>query len=323
MSSSRQKKPIVRRATKAGSWYESDKDESDRQLSQWLSSAGPSQFGPAKAIISPHAGHFHCGSCAAYAYKEISPEVSRIFILGPSHYVRLSDIALSPATEYETPFYNLKIDQDVYKELLAFKDDFQVMSLKTDEEEHSIELQLPFIAKIMENRTEPFTIVPMMVGSMRPEAERRYGQILSKYLADPKTAFVISSDFCHWGHRFDYQYYKKQWGAIYQSIEHLDKLGMKAIKDLKLDSFTSYSSKYGNTICGRHPIAILVAALEHLNTQSLSDPTKPRYAMKFLNYKQSSKVSEMNDSSVSYAAASVKGMDSSYNFQNQNDIVDV
>jgi AmmeMemoRadiSam system protein B len=44
-----------------------------------------------------------------------------------------------------------------------------------------------------------FTIVPILVGALKPEDEERYGKLLSKYLLDPSNLFVISSDFCHWG----------------------------------------------------------------------------------------------------------------------------
>lgn len=320
MSSSQRR--VIRRARKAGSWYEGQRDVLDNQLTQWLAKAGQPEFGPAKAIISPHAGYQHCGSCAAYAYKEISPEVSRIFILGPSHRVRLNGIALSPASIYETPLGNLNIDQEVYKELYA-TNLFEEMTLETDEEEHSLELQLPFIFKIMSIRQEPYTIVPMMVGSIRTEKEAAYGKVLSKYLADPENVFVISSDFCHWGQRFEYQFYDRSWGKIFQSIEHLDKLGMKAIKDLKLDSFATYLKIYGNTICGRHPIGVLLAAVEHLNDECEAKSNVPRYLIKFLNYLQSSKCHHMYDSSVSYVAASLKGFPADQAPQEIEDIVDI
>lgn len=322
MASSRRNAQVVRRATKAGSWYEGSPDLLDQQLTDWLNEAGEPKFGPAKAIISPHAGYQHCGSCAAHAYKELGPEVSRIFILGPSHHVRLNGIALSPASIYETPLGNLQVDRGIYEELYA-TNLFEEMTLQTDEEEHSLELQLPFIVKTMNKRTQPYTIVPMMVGSIRPEKESNYGKVLAKYLAQPENTFVISSDFCHWGQRFDYQFYDRSWGKIFQSIERLDKLGMKAIKDLKLGSFTSYLKIYGNTICGRHPIGVLLAAVEHLNTESDKDPKKPRYMIKFLSYLQSSKCHHMYDSSVSYAAASLKEFQSSQPVGPMEDIVDV
>lgn len=300
------RRPVVRRAKKAGSWYEGQGEILDKQLTDWLRKAGPQDFAPAKAIISPHAGYQHCGSCAAYAYKELDPQtVSRIFILGPSHHVRLNGIALSQATVYETPLGDLNIDLQVYQELFA-TNLFEEMTLQTDEEEHSLELQLPFLYKIMSKRQGPYTIVPMMVGSIKPEKEANYGRVLAKYLAQPENAFIISSDFCHWGQRFDYQFYDRSRGKIYQSIEWLDKLGMKAIKDLNLESFTSYLRNYGNTICGRHPIGVMIAAAEHLNADSDKNAERPRYLIKFLNYSQSSKCHHMYDSSVSYVAASLK-----------------
>lgn len=66
-----------------------------------------------------------------------------------------------------------------------------------EENEHSIEMHLPFIAKVMENYD--FTIIPVMVGSLSSEKEALYGEVFAPYLADPSNLFVISSDFCHWG----------------------------------------------------------------------------------------------------------------------------
>lgn len=128
--------------------------------------------------------------------------------------------------------------------------------MKDDEEEHSVEMQLSYIAKIMGDRN--FTIVPVLVGSISSEKEALYGKIFSKYLLDPDNVFVISSDFCHWGSRFSYQYYDDSWGNIHQSIQKLDEMGMDLIESLNPVSFKDYLKKYHNTICGRRPIAILL-----------------------------------------------------------------
>ena len=42
---------------------------------------------------------------------------------------------------------------------------------------------------------------------MHAVSEARYGELLARYLDDPGNLFVISSDFCHWGSRFTYQFY--------------------------------------------------------------------------------------------------------------------
>lgn len=73
------------------------------------------------------------------------------------------------------------------------------MSLQTDEDEHSIEMHLPYTAKAMESHKDEFTIIPVLVGALSESKEQEFGKLFSKYLADPSNLFVVSSDFCHWG----------------------------------------------------------------------------------------------------------------------------
>lgn len=112
----------------------------------------------------------------------------------------------------------------VYDELYS-TNAFETMTISADEDEHSIEMQLSYIAKVMESvGPAGFKIVPILVGSLSTEKEKMYGQLIAKYLADPANVFVISSDFCHWGSRFSYQHYEESWGEIYQSIQKLDEM---------------------------------------------------------------------------------------------------
>nr|CAG4643369.1 EOG090X09ZA [Ilyocryptus agilis] len=297
----------VRKATHAGSWYSDSAKELSRQLDGWLDAANFSH-GPARAIIAPHAGYRYCGSCAGFAYRQINPaNVKRVFILGPSHHVRLSGCALSSVAKYRTPFYDLSIDTQVYKELNN-TGCFEWMSLETDEDEHSIEMHLPYIAKVFEKYGclkkldhRDFTIVPILVGSLTPDRETQYGRLLAKYLADPHNFFVVSSDFCHWGQRFRYTHYDKSCGEIYQSIQRLDQQGMSIIEMLDSTGFTEYLKKYGNTICGRHPIGVLLNMVEHLRQTS----NGAKMSLKFVDYAQSSQCRSFSDSSVSYASASL------------------
>lgn len=77
-----------------------------------------------------------------------------MFLLGPSHHHYLSDCALSKCTEYETPLGNLKIDLDTVKELRSTKA-FQDMSQSVDENEHSLEMHLPYIYKMLSKYAVP------------------------------------------------------------------------------------------------------------------------------------------------------------------------
>ncbi|XP_013406636.1 protein MEMO1-like [Lingula anatina] len=290
----------VRRASHAGSWYTSSASELNAQLEGWLNQASPVHW-PARAIIAPHAGYFYCGACGGHAYRQVDPtNIKRVFILGPSHHVRLSGCALSTTEKYETPLYDLLLDQKIYEELYS-TGSFEPMTIGTDEGEHSIEMHLPYIAKVMESRQGQFTIVPVLVGSLSTDKERHYGQIFSRFLADPENLFVISSDFCHWGKRFHYTHYDKSCGDIWQSIETLDRKGMDLIESLNPMAFAEYLRKFGNTICGRHPIGVLLNAVDALKKHS----NGRTMSMKFVQYAQSNQCHSTSDSSVSYASASL------------------
>ena len=65
--------------------------------------------------------------------------------------------------------------------------------------------------------------------------------------------FVVSSDFCHWGRRFNYMPFAGE-GEIFKAIEALDRQGMGIVEAQDPAAFTRYLQQHSNTICGRHPI---------------------------------------------------------------------
>ena len=196
------------------------------------------------------------------------------------------------------------------------------MSVETDEAEHSLEMHLPYIYKIL-SRTFPAgslpSLIPILVGSTTPTVEKEYGKILAPYLADSSNVFVVSSDFCHWGSRFNYTYYipnsnpssgyslgRKSLPSsstpIHASIGTLDHLAMRAVESGEHDAFLRNLQETGNTVCGRHPIGVVMAALEVLRGHiKLLEEAKGRF--KFVRYERSSDCTKLSDSSVSYASA--------------------
>jgi MEMO1 family protein len=169
---------------------------------------------------------------------------------------------------------------------------------------------------------------PILVGSTSPNTESTYGALLAPYIADPSTFWVISSDFCHWGLRFRYTYYdpnpfiipaskptssgsktdttlKASSAAptnpyIHESIASTDLASMFSIERTGHSGFTSELQRTGNTICGRHPIGVIMSALEHL-FKDKDEAEKGKF--KFVRYERSSLVKKVGDSSVSYASA--------------------
>jgi MEMO1 family protein len=142
----------IRAASHAGSWYESNGSQLHKQLSTWLDDAArhDNQRAHVRAIIAPHAGYAYSGPTAAFAYNHIDPDpIERVFLLGPSHHYSLNACALTQHTHYETPLYDISIDRQVTDEL-ARTGFFSLMNKQQDSDEHSLEMHLPYIAKMFE-----------------------------------------------------------------------------------------------------------------------------------------------------------------------------
>jgi MEMO1 family protein len=182
-------------------------------------------------------------------------------------------------------------------------------------------------------------LVPILVGSTSPAVERAFGTLLAPYLADPENSFVISSDFCHWGSRFSYTYYvpaippslpdiasptpllpatldpqtrsaitsgrdlgrsdKPKGVQIHQSIAAVDLACMCAITTGSHAAFSELLRETGNTVCGRHPIGVMMAAIEALNKDKDGEESGK---FRFIRYERSSDAVSARDSSVSYVS---------------------
>lgn len=220
----------VREASHAGSWYSGNGRQLSQQLDEWLDqvpdqplSDGKLPIAGARVVISPHAGYAYSGPCAAWAFKSLDlSRAKRIFILHPSHHYHLRTAALPTVQGYETPLSDdpLLLDLETIHELSTTSTSiggqtikFSTMSRSVDEAEHSGEMQLPYIHRLLQKLypDQPVSsyppLVPIMVGATNASTEQALGKILAPYIADESNAFVISSDFCHWGSRFSYTYY--------------------------------------------------------------------------------------------------------------------
>lgn len=285
----------IRKPSHAGSWYTNNPQKLEEELEGWLVECGLTKSADVRGVIAPHAGYSYSGRAAAFAFGNIDPtNITRIFLLGPSHHHYTPKCALSRATVYRTPIGDLPIDLQVIEELKA-TGKFDMMDLQVDEAEHSMEMHLPYLAKVF--RGYSVKVVPILVGAVSAENEAMYGRLLAKYIDDPTNFFSVSSDFCHWGSRFNYMHYDKKHGAIHKSIEVLDKMGMEIIETGDPDEFKKYLSETDNTICGRHPISVFLHMSRNCST---------KIKIKFLRYEQSSQCKSMRDSSVSYASAAAK-----------------
>ena len=252
-------------------------------------------------LYSRHAGFSYSAPTAAFAYKYLDPaSISRVFILGPSHHHHTKQCQLTRHTHYATPIGDMTIDAQTVKELRERGGSrlFDTMSERVDEDEHSIEMHLPFVQHVLGGSGHPYTVVPILVGSLSSQLERELAVLLTPYFLTPGTLFVVSSDFCHWGRRFGYQPTSPPL-PIHRAIQQMDEEGMAVVEAGGSDTWRDYLRRTENTVCGRYPIGLLLAVREEAGKRGVG------LGVRWVRYAQSSAVEEMGDSSVSYASAVV------------------
>jgi len=258
-------------------------------------------------------------SVSTYKRQSLTRDSKRVFLLGPSHHHYLSKAALTRCTHYATPLGNLVIDRETTAELQK-TGKFEWMSQSVDEDEHSLEMHLPYIYKVLSrtfgNDASAFPLLtPIMIGNTNLSTEVTLGRILAPYLADPSTAFVISSDFAHWGSRFRYTLYRQPGNPsvnlasgskvsagfpIHESIKSVDFDCMGACESGSHMAWSEILQETSNTVCGRHPIGVMMAAVEVVRKM---EGKQGHDAFKFVRYERSGEVKRVSESSVSYASA--------------------
>lgn len=310
--------PLRRRASHAGSWYAGDGrqlQETIRELLGQEYAEGATPSGDLKATIVPHAGLSYSGGVAAAAYSRLDTRtIRRIIMLGPSHHARVDGCGIpGPRVgAYQTPLGDLPLDVAALAALRA-TGGFDELSMAVDEAEHSLEMQLPFLAELLlhgpTRASPPPGLVPILVGHTSAQTEAYYARLLAPYLEEEGNLFVVSSDFCHWGARFEYtrtgspelaETYRDGPHPENASIEGLDRAGMALIARRDAAGFRKYLMKEGNTICGRHPILVLLETFE---------ACKGSHSVDFIRYAQSSAMEGQpppRTASVSYACACCK-----------------
>ncbi len=252
----------------AGTWYDADADGLSKQLNSYFSLAkAQMQVHPVDAsfpavppasdnilaMIVPHAGYAFSGETAAFAYEKIANKhYDRVFLLGPSHHVAFKGGALPKESVFATPVGDLSVDRDQIQDLKHFSC-FREMP-EVHEREHSLEMQLPFIRKAL----GPIKIVPIAIGTLSTEEDIHIiGSILQRYIGKGDLV-IISSDFTHYGPRFDYQPFNEN---IENNIRQLDEEAFHCLEKPDLKAFLKFHDRTHDTICGFYPCALLLSIL--------------------------------------------------------------
>jgi AmmeMemoRadiSam system protein B len=175
----------------AGTFYPGHPEALMATVDQLLAEAPATTMRQPKALIVPHAGYIYSGSTAATAYAALAPwrsTIRRVVLLGPTHRVAVAGIALPKAEAFATPLGEIRLDAEAIARLAELPQ--IVFSDRAHAEEHSPEVHLPFLQRVLDD----FTLVPLAVGDATPEA---VGEVLDRLWGGPETLIVVSSDLSH------------------------------------------------------------------------------------------------------------------------------
>ena len=226
---------MIRVPAVAGSFYPAQAQLLHETLSRYLQDVKTSGKAP-KAIIVPHAGYMYSGAIAASAYARLRPAadtIKRVVLIGPSHRVGFMGIAVSACQAFSTPLGNVALDSNAG--IILRKLPFVRQLEQAHQQEHSLEIQLPFLQTVLQD----FTLIPLVVGEAGAE---QISQVLELLWGGDETLLVVSSDLSHY--------------HDYETARRLDQVTSTLIENL------DYQQLSPDAACGRGPISGLLHLLQ-------------------------------------------------------------
>lgn len=266
----------LRKSAIAGSWYPADPKVLKTNIAGYFQQVPEYRInGKIVGLVAPHAGYIYSGQVAAHVYKQVQGQTfDSVIVIGPSHRIPFSGVSAYNRGGYETPLGVVPVDNSLTDRIVA---ESRVISAipQFHKEEHSIEIQLPFLQFALGN----LSFVPLLMGSQdRRTCEELTAAIVSA-VGKRNVLLVGSSDLSHF-HNYD-QAVKMD--AI--ALSYLDKMNHDAfLKDLENRVFEA---------CGGGPAAVVMMAAEKLGARG----------SKLLKYANSGDITGDRRSVVGYAAA--------------------
>lgn len=182
----------VRPHAVAGTFYPELRKTLLHEVLAMLTAARPGHDSKSpKVIIVPHAGYIYSGSTAALAYAQLGKvrqTIRRVVVLGPVHRVPVRGLALPGVDFFATPLGEIEVDQEAVAIIRSLPQ--VVVSPAAHAQEHSLEVQLPFLQTVLDD----FKLLPLAVGDATPF---EVAEVLDLLWGGDETLMVISSDLSH------------------------------------------------------------------------------------------------------------------------------
>ncbi|MDH3442701.1 MAG: AmmeMemoRadiSam system protein B [Deltaproteobacteria bacterium] len=244
----------------AGSFYPSDGDDLRGLIDQCFHTSplgphGRKTISPTLiAGMVPHAGYVYSGPCAAHLFAILHSNIHRVVLLGVNHRGKGHRAALSPAEVWETPLGRVQVDVKL-RDSIESRVDF----VKTDEhshrQEHSIEVQLPFLQQVLER----FTFVPLSLSFLSLEECAELGAAVADACREESgsgtdTIVLASSDLSHY--------------LSPEKTDELDKIALEKVLAMDAEGLLRVVEEKEITMCGVLPTAVMLYAASALGAKN-------------------------------------------------------
>ena len=284
----------LRETRKAGTWYEADPGRLGGELDGYLArpTAAPSGGGAIVGLVSPHAGYRFSGPTAGAGYAALGRQrgLRRVIVVGISHHHAFRGVAVSTATHYDTPLGALGVDRAA-ADVLSRRAPF-VVEERADADEHSVELQMPFLRRVLPD----VKVIPLIIGRLDLEGVTAAGKALAPLL-DGATALVASSDLTHRGASFGYEVARQDQESVAAAVHRLDHGVLPAVRALDAAALQAYYQETGITMCGRLSVIVMLSTIRQAGLSVQVDE---------LAYSTSGHVTQDWTSSVSYLSLALR-----------------
>ncbi len=266
----------------AGRWYPGQPAKLTNTLQQYLSKAQPKMTaGNLLALIVPHAGYIYSGQTAAYGFKLLeNKSFDRVILTSPFHAMTYEALLTTSYSAYETPLGTIPIDQDALERIDAHLNKHSMTSIYRiqREQEHSLEIELPFLQTVLK---DPFELVPIMVRTHQPRSLQILADIFSSLAQEKSTLLLASTDLSHFNP-----------GPI---AELLDQQVLEDIKTMDSEQLLEDNQSGKGLACGAGAVASILFTAKKLGANHAE----------ILNYTHSGHVTGDNSSVVGYCSAAI------------------
>ena len=234
----------LRRSDLAGAWYPGDPAALRETIDGFFARVpSPPLGGKLCALVAPHAGYQFSGPTAAHSYKQVvGRSYDAVVVVGPSHRLPFGDFAVAAEAAYWTPLGPVPLAQDLIAQLSRAVPVTRVC----EAEEHSIELQLPFLQVALGR----FQLVPILMSVDDLGRCIRLGEALAMLARERNILLVASSDLNHL--------------SSYETVRTRDADVISALQRFDLPALAGVLLAPGYTVCGRAPLLAVSAAAQAL-----------------------------------------------------------